>query len=101
MGPEHKDQVFKKILIATDGSETAEKAVDFGVKIAGLSGAKIYAVYVINTIPYYSIPLDEIWSKEIYEQFEKMGHQATSYVEKVAKASGTEVESIVLQYFTN
>jgi len=26
-----------------------------------------------------------------------MGHQATSYVEKVAKASGTEVESIVLK----
>ena len=70
MGPEHKDQVFKKILIATDGSETAEKAVDFGVKIAGLSGAKIYAVYVIDTTPYYSISLDEIWSKEVYEQFQ-------------------------------
>ena len=78
MGPEHRGQILKKILIATDGSETAEKAADFGIQIAGLSGTKVYAVYVIDTNPYYSIPLDEIWSKDVYAQLEEMGHQATS-----------------------
>lgn len=97
MGPEHRGQILKKILIATDGSETAEKAADFGIQIAGLSGTKVYAVYVIDTTPYYSIPLDEIWSKDVYAQLEEMGHQATSYVEKIAKAAGMETESIVLK----
>lgn len=97
MGPEHRGQILKKILIATDGSETAEKAADFGIQIAGLSGTKVYAVYVIDTNPYYSIPLDEIWSKDVYAQLEKMGHQATSYIEKIAKAAGMEAESIVLK----
>ena len=97
MEPEHVDKVLKKIMIATDGSETAEKAVDFGVKIVGLSGAKVYAIYVIDTTPYYSIPLDQVWSKEVYEQVEKMGHEITADVEKTAKAAGLEAESIVLK----
>ena len=97
MEPEHRDKVFRKILIATDGSKAAEKAVDFGVQIAGLSGAKVYAVYVIDTTPYYSIPLDEVWSKEVYEQLETMGNEITSDVEKAAKAAGLEAESLVLK----
>jgi len=97
MEPEHRVQVLRKILIATDGSENAEKAADFGIQIAGLSGAKVYAVYVIDTAPYYSIPLDQVWSKEVYEQVEKMGHEITDDVEKAAKAAGLEAESIVLK----
>lgn len=97
MGPEHRDKVLRQILIATDGSETAEKAADFGVQIAGLSGAKVYAVYIIDTTPYYSIPLDQVWSKEVYEQLETMGNEITSNVEKAAKAAGLEAESIVLK----
>ena len=97
MEPEYRDKVLRKILIATDGSKAAEKAVDFGVQIAGLSGAKVYAVYVIDTTPYYSIPLDEVWSKEVYEQLETMGYEITSDVEKAAKAAGLEAESTVLK----
>jgi nucleotide-binding universal stress UspA family protein len=97
VGLGNKNQVLQEVLIATDGSETAEKAADFGIKIAGLSGAKIYALYVIDTTPYYSIPLDEIWPKEVLEQFEKMGHEAASYIEKNANAAGLEAESVVLK----
>ena len=97
MEPEHRDKVLRKILIATDGSKAAKKAVDFGVQIAGLSGAKVYAVYVIDTTPYYSIPLDKVWSKEVYEQLETMGNEITSDVEKAAKAAGLEAESLVLK----
>jgi nucleotide-binding universal stress UspA family protein len=97
MVPEHRDKVLRKVLIATDGSETAKKAADFGVQIAGLSGAKVYAVYVIDTTLYYSIPLDEVWSKEVYEQLETMGNEITSDVEIAAKAAGLEAESLVLK----
>jgi nucleotide-binding universal stress UspA family protein len=95
MGTELRDKVLRKILIATDGSKTAEKAADFGVQIAGSSGASVYVVYVIDTTPYYSIPLDQVWSKEVYEQLEQMGNEITSNEEKTAKAAGLEAESIV------
>ena len=59
-------------------------------------GAKLYAVYVIDTTSYDSLPKDERWSKEVLEQFEKIGHEATAYVEEKAKAAGMEAESILL-----
>jgi len=97
MGQEHGHGSLRKVLIATDGSESAEKAASFGVEIARLSGAKVYAIYVIDTTPYYSIPLDQVWSKEVYEQFDKVGHEITSDVVESARAAGLEAESIVLK----
>jgi nucleotide-binding universal stress UspA family protein len=40
---------FKKILVATDGSENAAKAASYGVNIAKSTGAEVYAVYVVST----------------------------------------------------
>jgi nucleotide-binding universal stress UspA family protein len=87
----------RQILIATDGSETAKEAAEFGIEMFGCSGAKVYALYVIDTTPYRSIPLDQLWSKDVLEEFENTGHEATSYIEKIGKAAGVEVESRVLK----
>ncbi|MDM7919332.1 MAG: universal stress protein [Methanosarcina sp.] len=94
---EIKSKPRRQILIATDGSETANEAADFGIEMVGCSGAKVYAVYVIDTTPYRSVSLDKIWSKETLEEFERVGHEATSYIEKIGKAAGVEVESRVLK----
>ncbi|HOW15698.1 universal stress protein [Methanosarcina sp.] len=94
---EIKSKPRRQILIATDGSETANEAADFGIEMVGCSGAKVYAVYVIDTTPYRSVSLDKIWSKETLEEFERAGHEATSYIEKIGKAAGIEVESRVLR----
>jgi len=37
-----------KMLIATDGSKSSNKAVDYGAKIAALMGAEVLGIYVIN-----------------------------------------------------
>ena len=63
----------------------------------GCSGAKVYALYVIDTTPYRSIPLDQIWSKDVLEEFENTGHEATAYIEQIGKATGVEVESRILK----
>jgi nucleotide-binding universal stress UspA family protein len=86
----------RKILIATDGSETAKEAADFGIEALKFSGAKVYAVYVIGTTSHGSVPEDEKRSKKI-AQYEEVGHEATSYVEEKAKAAGLEAESILLK----
>jgi len=88
---------FKKILIATDGSTAAENAADFGIEIAGLSGAKVYAVYVIDITSFDSILMDEPLTKDMSERFEKKGLEATSYVEENAKAAGLEAEAVMLK----
>jgi nucleotide-binding universal stress UspA family protein len=87
----------RQVLIATDGSKAAENAADFGIEIAGLSRAKVYAVYVIDVTSFDSILMDEPMIKEMSERFEKIGLEATSYVEQSAKAAGLEAESILLK----
>lgn len=86
----------RKILIATDGSETSNEAADFGIETLKFSGAKVYAVYVIDTTSYGSVTEEEKWAKKI-KQFEEVGHRAASYVEEKAKAAGLEAESVVLK----
>ena len=87
----------RQILIATDGSETANEAADFAIEMVGCSGAKVYAMYVIDTTPYRSVSLDKIWSDEVLAEHEKAGQEATSYIERIGKAAGMEVESRVLE----
>ena len=41
------DSIFENIMVATDGSEIARKAVDSAINIAKLNKAKLYAVHVI------------------------------------------------------
>ncbi|AAM31150.1 universal stress protein [Methanosarcina mazei] len=87
----------KKILIATDGSETANEAADFGIGMVGCTGAKVYALYVIDTSPYRSVSLDKIWSDEVLAEHEKEGRESTAYIERIGKAAGVEVECKVLK----
>lgn len=96
-GTKMKDKTYRQILIATDGSITAKKAADLGVKFACQSGAKVYAMYVIDVTSYDSILMDESWTIDTCEELEKKGHDATFYVEKKATAAGLEAESIVLK----
>jgi nucleotide-binding universal stress UspA family protein len=87
----------RQILITIDGSNAAEKAADFGKEIAGLSGAKVYAVYVSDISFLDSVPMDDPLIRDMFEQFEKTGLEATSYIEKTAKDAGLEAEYILLK----
>ena len=43
--------MFKHILLATDGSELAQKGVDQGLALAKALGAKVTAVTVTDIVP--------------------------------------------------
>ena len=52
--------MYKYILIATDGSELAQRAVTSGLTLAKALGAKVIAITVTDmfpTGPYSSIPM--------------------------------------------
>ncbi len=86
---------FKKIMVATDGSELSKKAVEAGIEIARLSGAELYAVYVV--IPAAHSLRDFGWEKASMEHFRTEGERATASVEEAAKAVNVEVESVLLE----
>ncbi|ABE53204.1 universal stress protein [Methanococcoides burtonii] len=89
-------ELYKKIMVATDGSEQNKKAISYGVEFAKLSGAKLYVVYVVDTAAFASIPMDAGWEM-MYELLETEGKNASMQVEEFARSQGLELESTVLE----
>lgn len=88
--------LYKKILIATDGSEYTKKAVDYGVDLSKHTGAKLHAIYVVDTAAFASIPMDAAW-ESMYELLRQEGDEATKYVAEKAEAEGVEIERLTVE----
>ncbi len=86
---------YQKIIIATDGSKQVGKAIEAGVELAKLTGAKLYAVYVIVQTGYS--PRDFGWEGSLREFLETEARKAVTSVEEAGKASGINVESVILE----
>lgn len=90
--------IYRKIMVATDGSELVKKAVDTAVEVAKLSEAKLYAVYVVTSGGVSITHLrDAGWEKAMKEHLTTEGKEATAYVETAGKAADVEVESVILE----
>lgn len=89
-------ELYKKIMVATDGSEQNKKAISYGIEFAKLSGAKLYVVYVVDTAAFASIPMDAGWEM-MYELLETEGKDASDLVVELGESQGLEIESAVLE----
>ncbi len=89
-------KLVKKILIATDGSEYTKNAVEYGIDLAENTGAKLYAIYVIDTAAFASIPMDAAW-ESMYELLKQEGDEATKYVADKAESEGMSVERLTVE----
>jgi nucleotide-binding universal stress UspA family protein len=87
---------FKKIFIATDGSEQNRRAIEYGIELAKIAGGKIFVGYVVDTAAFASIPMDAGWEM-MYELLETEANNAVQNVEQLAKQAGVDAETIVLE----
>lgn len=87
---------FKKIFIATDGSEQNRRAIEYGIELAKIAGGKIFVGYVVDTAAFASIPMDAGWEM-MYELMETEANDAVQKVDVLAKQAGVEVETVVLE----
>lgn len=89
-------KLYKKILIATDGSEYTKNAIDYGIDLAKSTGAKLFVIYVVDTAAFASIPMDAAW-ESMYELLNQEGNQAIKYVVEKAEAEGLEIEGKLIE----
>jgi nucleotide-binding universal stress UspA family protein len=61
---------YQNIVIATDGSENNLRAISYGIKLAKLSGATVYALNVIDTYSFLKAGLPV--EKQFMESLERM-----------------------------
>lgn len=94
---------FKKVMIATDGSDCSRLAAEKGIELARLSGGTVYAVCVVSTTS-LSMYMDYLSStgvspnwELIYEGLKIQAQQAVDYVKGLGEKKGINVESIVLE----
>jgi nucleotide-binding universal stress UspA family protein len=90
-----ENKVYQKILVATDGSESVKKAVQMGVEIAKLSGANVYAAYVIAPGAYSA--RDFGWEKSLRDFLHAQGEKAITFVGDLGKSQGVKVEPVLLE----
>lgn len=94
-----ESKFYRKILIATDGSENTKKAISYGLEIARISGAKVYTLYVVDMSSFFSMSMDPMdpGYHEMYNYLQKEGEEATREVKEAGNAAGIEVEEIVAE----
>jgi nucleotide-binding universal stress UspA family protein len=90
--------MFKRILIATDGSELSQKAADSGIELAKLSGGHVVALQVV---PHYPVSYFEggatISPTEITRLEKEWADSAQTTVDKLkaqAEANGVQATGI-------
>lgn len=86
--------MYKKVLIPTDGSENAERAVKHGIELAGAINAKVYGLYVIDTSALMGVPTEAIW-ESMKGLLEDEGKNALGVIEKMAEETGIECETMM------
>ncbi len=91
--------MYKRILIATDGSPLSEKAVESGLSLAGLTGASVIALKVVPRYPrsYFdgSLPVDTSDIKRIEKQWSDAAQVLVNKVKTRGSDEGVSVKAVV------
>lgn len=93
--------MFKHILIPTDGSPVADKAVKAGLELAKALGAKVTGFYAIEAIQPQvygeGYMIDQGLVKEFERSAREAGEKHMATIAKAAAAAGVEFSSLVLK----
>jgi nucleotide-binding universal stress UspA family protein len=95
--------MYRNILIATDGSALAEKAVAHGLQLAKAVGAKATALIVEAPFNVYGVPESRV--RQMSEAFAQHAAQikqhagkVLSHVAEAARAAGVACETVQLEH---
>lgn len=85
--------MMDSILIATDGSDQAENAVDHGLDLAETFGAEVHAIYVVETEASYILTVGV--SDAEMDEYRAYGEDVVSDVVKRAEERGLSGVGVV------
>jgi nucleotide-binding universal stress UspA family protein len=95
--------MFKKILVANDGSEGAKKALKTAIDLAKKYNSELHSISVEEGVPHYAATIGEVeeFRKEANEFFKKINDEAIEDARRegidlyTKVQAGHEVETIV------
>lgn len=88
--------MYKRILIATDGSDKSRLAAQEGLELAKALGAEVLALYVVNEVVIASavrqLGADK---KEVEAKLHKQGEKALDDIKEMGEKIGVKVEPVI------
>lgn len=91
--------MFKRILIPTDGSPVAEKAIKAGVALAAEMGASVTGYYAIEPAPTHLYGESYLANRQLTEELDKrardVAQRALDKVASEARSAGVKYETVV------
>jgi len=90
--------MFKHILMPTDGSEHSERAIERGVELAKLCGAKVTGIHVMpdyRLMIAYEGAFDPVTYERVEEEARAQAASFLAFVQKTAAAAGVPCETVV------
>jgi len=90
--------MFKKILIANDGSEGAKKALKVAIDLAKKDNADLHSISVEEGVPHYAATIGEVeeFRKEANEFFKRINDDAMAMARKRRSPSEIALNRAVL-----
>ena len=93
--------MYKRILIATDGSQLSDMAVESGLSLAGLTGASVIALKVVPRYPrsYFdgTLPVEAGDIKRIEKQWSEAAQVLVNKVKARGSDEGVSVKAVVVK----
>ncbi|MDZ7663571.1 universal stress protein [Thiohalophilus sp.] len=87
--------MYKHILVAIDGSETAQHALKAAIRLAKVQQSELLVVHVINEIS-MSLP-EGGYVPDVQEAFRESGREILRQAESDARKAGVTAETILLE----
>jgi nucleotide-binding universal stress UspA family protein len=88
--------MYKRILIATDGSDKSKLAAKEGIELAKALGSEVIALYVVNEIVVASavrqLGADK---KQVEDKLQTAGEKAVGEIGKMGQEAGVNVEPVI------
>lgn len=88
--------MFKHILVPTDGSEYTRAAISKGLELAKLMGADVTALYVVDQTSFINFPMDST-VVSVYSLLEKEGKDAVEYIRLEGEKLGVSVVTSIVE----
>lgn len=85
--------MFRKILVAYDGSEGSRRTLRAGIELARRFEAELHTISVMEHLPHYAATVGEV--KEAQEEFEAFFRKLTKEARDQAALAGVALETTV------
>jgi nucleotide-binding universal stress UspA family protein len=84
--------MYERVLVATDGSAIANRALDEAIRLAKANEAELRVVHAIDAL-YMGVEPDLVTLPEVREAQAKAGREILAAAEAAAKAAGARVDT--------